>query len=298
MAQGSSGGKPTGPKNNKGSSGGSSANSAASKPAASKPAKGKQQSISRKSVAQARTSNTNNRTQLIIGAVAIVVIAAIIIIGIVMNQKATQVQNAGYGASTKSVATESGGVVTVSNPTAAAGTSPKVIDLYEDALCPVCAEFEAQFGQQLNQAVDEGKLTVNVHMLTFLDPRSFSTNYSTRAAAALLCVAQQDGSQPGVYLGLHSALFASGTQPTEGGSADLTDQQLADLATSKGASDAAAQCITSAQNVAAATAADTSSSATLSAATGGRVGTPTVVQNGKPVDIQPPDWLTTLLAQP
>ena len=290
MAQGSSGRKPTGPQN-KGSTGGNS-----SKSAASKPPKGKQQSISRKSVAQARTSNTNNRTQLIIGAVAIVVIAAIIIIGIVMNQKATAVQNAGYGASTKSVATETGGVVTVSNPTAA-GTSPKVIDLYEDALCPVCAEFEAQFGQQINQAVDEGKLTVNVHMLTFLDPRSFSHTYSTRAAAAMLCVAQKDGSQSGVYLGFHSALFASGTQPTEGGTSDLSDQQLADLATSKGASDAAAQCITSGQNIAAATAADKSSTATLSTATGGRVGTPTVVQNGKPVDIQPPDWLTTLLAQ-
>ena len=294
MAQGSSGRKPTGPRN-KGSSGGNSSKAVASKPTASKPKGGKQQSISRKSVAQARTSNTNNRTQLIIGAVAIVVIAAIIIIGIVMNQKATAVQNAGYGASTKSVATEAGGVVTVSNPTAA-GASPKVIDLYEDALCPVCAEFEAQFGQQINQAVDEGKLTVNVHMLTFLDPRSFSQNYSTRAAAALLCVAQEDGSTPGTYLGFHSALFASGTQPTEGGSSDLTDQQLADLATSKGASVAAAQCITSAKNVAAATAAATSSTATLSTATGGQVATPTVVQNGVPVKISA-DWLTTLLAQ-
>jgi len=295
VAQGSSGRKPTGPRN-KGSSGGNSSKAVASKPTASKPKGGKQQSISRKSVAQARTSNTNNRTQLIIGAVAIVVIAAIIIIGIVMNQKATAVQNAGYGASTKSVATEAGGVVTVSNPTAA-GASPKVIDLYEDALCPVCAGFEEQFGQQINQAVDEGKLTVDVHMLTFLDPRSFSQTYSTRAAAALLCVAQEDGSQAGTYLGFHSALFASGTQPTEGGTSDLSDQQLADLATSKGASDAAAQCITSGQKVAAATAADKSSTATLSAATGGQVGTPTVVQNGKPVDIQPPDWLTTLLAQ-
>ena len=285
MAQGSSGRKPTGPQNNKGSSGGSSAKSP----------KGKQQSISRKSVAQARTSNTNNRTQLIIGAVAIVVIAAIIIIGIVMNQKETAVQNAGYGASTKSVATESNGVVSVSNPSVT-GTNPKVIDLYEDALCPACAEFEAQFGQQINQAVDEGKLTVNVHMLTFLDPRSFSQNYSTRAAAALLCVAQEDGSTPGTYLGFHSALFATGTQPTEGGSSDLTDQQLADLATSKGASVAAAQCITSAQNVAAATAAATSSTATLSTATGGQVATPTVVQNGVPVKISA-DWLTTLLAQ-
>jgi len=298
VAQGSSGRKPTGPQNNKGSAGGNSSKSAASKSAASKPAKGgKQQSISRKSVAQARTSNSNNRTQLIIGVVAVVVIAAIIAIGIVMNQKATAVQNAGYGASTKSVATESGGVVTVSNPTAS-GTSTKTIDLYEDALCPICAEFESQFGQQINQAVDEGKLTINVHMLTFLDPHSFSQNYSTRAAAALLCVAQEDGSQAGVYLGFHSALFASGTQPTEGGTSDLSDQQLADLATSKGASEAAAQCITSGQNVAAATAADKSSTATLSTATGGQVGTPTVVQNGKPVNIQSPDWLTTLLAQP
>jgi protein-disulfide isomerase len=177
------------------------------------------------------------------------------------------------------------------------GTTPKVIDLYEDALCPACTEFEAQFGQQINQAVDEGKLTVNVHMLTFLDPRSFSQTYSTRAAAALLCVAQKDGSQSGVYLGFHSALFASGTQPTEGGTSDLSDQQLADLATSKGASDAAAQCITSGQNVAAATAADKSSTATLSTATGGQVATPTVVQNGTPVKISA-DWLTTLLAQP
>ena len=286
MAQGSSGRKPTGPQNNKGSSGGSSAKSR----------KGRQQSISRKSVAQARTSNTNNRTQLIIGVVAVVVIAAIIIIGIVMNQKETAVQNAGYGASTKSVATESNGVVSVSNPSVT-GTNPKVIDLYEDALCPVCSEFESQFGQQINQAVDEGKLSVNVHMLTFLDPRSFSQNYSTRAAAALLCVAQEDGSTPGTYLGFHSALFATGTQPTEGGSSDLTDQQLADLATSKGASDAAAQCVTSGQNVAAATAADKSSSATLSTATGGQVATPTVVQNGVPVKISA-DWLTSLLAQP
>lgn len=292
VAQGSSGRKPTGPQNNKGSSGGNSSKSAASKP----PKGGKQQSISRKSVAQARTSNTNNRTQLIIGVVAVVVIAAIIIIGIVMNQKETAVQNAGYGASTKSVATESNGVVSVSNPSVT-GTTPKVIDLYEDALCPACTEFEAQFGQQINQAVDEGKLTVNVHMLTFLDPRSFSQNYSTRAAAASLCVAQEDGSQSGVYMGFRSALFASDTQPTEGGSADLTDQQLADLATSKGASDAAAQCITSGQNMAAATAADQSSTATLKAATGGQVATPTVVQNGAPVKTSV-DWLTTLLAQP
>ncbi len=218
---------------------------------------------------------------------------AIIVVGLVLNKKESAVQSEGYGASTQSVATATNGIVTVSKP----DSKPAVtIDLYEDALCPICAEFERQFGQQINQAVDEGKLAVNVHMLNFLNPQSFSKDYSTRAAAALLCVAQQSGSSPGVYLGFHSALFASGTQPQEGGSADLTNQQLADLATKSGAP-AAADCITSGQNIDAAVAADTASRATLSKATGGQVRTPTVVHNGAPVELTV-DWLNKLLAQP
>ncbi len=284
MAQGNSGRKPSGK---------AAGGSASKTPERPKP--GGKQTISRQSVAQARKSKSSNRIQFIVGGIAIVVIAAIIVIGIVMNQKETAVQAPGYGASTQSVATEANGVVTVSNPSAT-GTTPKTIDVYEDALCPICAEFEAQFGQQVAQAVDQGKLIVNVHMLTFLDSHSYSQNYSTRAAAALLCVAQQGGSQPGMYLTYHSALYASGTQPTEGGTSDLTDQQLADLATSKGAPASAAQCITSGQNMAAATAANTSSSASLSKATGGQVATPTVVQNGTPVQLSV-NWLTTLLGQ-
>ena len=72
-------------------------------------------------------------------------------------------------------------------------------------------------------------------MLNFLNPRSFSGDYSTRAAAALLCVAQEGGTQPGLYLAYHSALFATDNQPAESGTADLTNEQLAELATSIGA---------------------------------------------------------------
>ena len=247
----------------------------------------------RQSVAAARrSSNSNNRTQLIIGVIAVVVIAAIIIFGLVLNKKETAVQGDGYGASTQSVATVSAGVVTVMK----AGAAPtETVDVFEDALCPVCSEFERQFGQQLNQAIDQGQLTVNYHMLNFLDARSFSGDYSTRAAAALLCVAEEGGSQPGLYLGYHSALFATDTQPAEGGTADLTNEQLAELATSVGAPAAATDCITAGTNVAAARAAAEESSATLSAATG-RVATPTVLHNGAPVSTTV-DWLTTLLAQ-
>ena len=205
-------------------------------PAAKKPAAGRQ------SVAAARrSSNGNNRTQLIIGAIAVVVIIAIIIFGLVLNKKQTAVQGEGYGASTQSVATVAEGVVTVAKPGATPG---KTIDVFEDALCPICSEFERQFGQQMNQAIDQGDLAVNYHMLNFLNPRSFSGDYSTRAAAALLCVAQEGGTQPGLYLDYHSALFSTDNQPAEGGSADLTNEQLAELATTTGAPASAASCIT------------------------------------------------------
>ena len=248
----------------------------------------------RQSVAAARkSSGGSNRTQLIIGGVAVLVIGAIIVFGLVLNKQQTAVQAEGYGASTQSVATESNGVVTVSKP----GAAPSLtLDIYEDALCPICAEFERQYGQQINQAIDSGTLAVNYHMLNFLNPSSFSKDYSSRAAAALLCVAQQSGTQAGVYLAFHSALFSPDHQPEEGGSSDLTNDELAALATSSGASAAAAQCTSSGQNVAAAEAAATASSATLSAATGGRVATPTVVKDGVPVSLSV-NWLGELLGR-
>ena len=255
---------------------------------------GKQQAVARQSVAAARKKDgNNNRNQLIIGGIAIAVIIGIVIVGLVLNKKQNAVPNEGYGPSTQSTATASAdGVVTVSKP----GSTPAMsIDVYEDALCPVCAQFEQQFSQQINQAVDEGKLAVNYHMLNFLNKSSFSQDYSTRAAAALLCVAQEGGTQPGLYLKFHSALYAPENQPAESGSSDLSNAQLAALATSVGAPDTAAACISSGQNVNAAAASAQTSSATLSQATGGQVGTPTVVVNGKPLELSV-DWLSNLLA--
>ena len=252
--------------------------------------------VARQSVAAARkSSNGSNRTQLIIGAIAIAVILVIVVVGVVITQQQSQVQGDGYGPSTQSVATASpDGVVLVAKQ----DSTPKVtIDVFEDALCPVCAAFETQFGQQIGQELDAGNLAVNYHMLNFLNSKSFSGDYSTRAAAALLCVAQESGSQPGLYMAFHSALFATDKQPAESGTEDLTNEQLAELAGSVGAPAAATACISSGQNVDAAVASAKTSSATLSAATGGQIATPTVVVNGAPVQQLTTDWLTKLLAQ-
>lgn len=248
----------------------------------------------RQSVAAARkSSGGSNRTQLIIGVIAVVVILVIVIAGVVITQRQSEVQGDGYGPSTQSVATTSpDGVVLVAKP----DSTPKVtIDVFEDALCPVCAAFETQFGQQINQELDAGNLAVKYHMLNFLNGSSFSGDYSTRAAAALLCVAGESGKQPGLYMAYHSALFATDNQPAENGTEDMTNDQLATLASSVGAPADATSCISSGQNVDAAAASAKTSSATLSAATGGRIATPTVLVDGVPVQQLTTDWLTKAL---
>ena len=136
-------------------------------------------------MAAARKSS-GDRTQLIIGAIAVVIIAIIVVVGVVLYKKNTAVQGSGYGVSKASTASvDDHGIITVSN-----GSPTLVLDVYEDALCPSCGEFEAQFGQQMAKAIDDGQLTVKYHMVNFLDGSSASKNYSTRAYGALLTVAK------------------------------------------------------------------------------------------------------------
>lgn len=274
-------------------SGGQGARKPGVQPSARPPGKA---SASRTSVAAARSSRSNNRTQLIIGGVAIVLIAAVVIVGIMMNRANTAVQADGYGSSTNSVATVDGSALTISSNTPPAGTTPVTIDLYADALCPICGQFERQYGQQISQAVDEGKLTVNLHMLNFLDKGSFSQDYSSRAAGALLCVAQNQGSTPGLVLSYYTALFAEGTQPEEQGTTDLSNAQLADLAKGLGADDTTTNCISSGASVATAQANASASSDTLKSVIGG-VATPSVIHDGQAVNINSTSWLSTLLGQ-
>jgi protein-disulfide isomerase len=244
----------------------------------------------RQSVAAARRTNPgSNRTQLIIGGVAVALIAAVVILGLVLNKKNNSVPEGSYGYSKSSTATVStDGVITLANG------SGVTIESYEDALCPICGEFERQFGQQMAKAVDEGRLTIQLHMLTFLDQSSASKDYSTRAYAALLAVAHDAGSTPGLAMKFHSMLFEEGTQPKEGGSSDLSNAQLGDLAVTAGAPASVKESIVAAKYLEEAKAGSATSSARLQAAIG-KVGTPSILKDGAPVNINSVNWLSDLL---
>jgi protein-disulfide isomerase len=270
-------------------------------PAAAEPATGDDaEPAGRRSVAVTRRPGSNRLTY-ILGGASIIAIIVVIVVGFWMNARATSVPDDGYGASTASTASvDDAGLVTV-----AAGSPPVVLDLYEDALCAECAQFDAQFGQQMAKAVDRGALAVRYHFVDFMNPASHSGNYSTRAYAALLTVARDDGDRPGLFLAFHDALFNSANQPdkvADGARSDLGNRRLADLAGSVGASRHARRQIADGHGVHVAARDAKAHLDRLNklwadvGADQGRI--PTVAHGGHVVSVGSVHWLTDLLAAP
>jgi protein-disulfide isomerase len=105
------------------------------------------------------------------------------------------------------------------------GDGPVQVDAFIDLLCPFCKRFELSAESTLAKLVAEGHARLAYHAMNFLDEAS-TTNYSTRAAAAAACAADQDRFTDFVH-----ALFVS--QPPEGGPG-LTDTDLIELGRAAG----------------------------------------------------------------
>ncbi|MFC6011130.1 DsbA family protein [Nocardia lasii] len=198
------------------------------------------------------------------------------------------VRNDGYGPVREAavvVTTTPDGVIRLGRPDA-----PATVDIFEDPLCPACGVMETSYGQELAQKIDEGKLAVNYHLVAFLDPQSKSKDYSTRAIAANLCVAQT-GSGP-TYSKFHEALFTQ-KQPEEG-AADLSNPALATIATDSGAPESVAACITNGTQQDAAKSAAAKNLADLDSRTGGKSATPSLYNGTTSIDWRDENWVTNL----
>ncbi len=124
----------------------------------------------------------------------------------------------------------------------AAGSRADVL-MYLDYRCPYCMQFEEQNGAFLEQAVNDGTVTLEIVPLTFLDRVSAGSQYSSRAAAAVQCVV--DG-QPAVAWKAHAALLSTEWQPAEGIEGPSDGQLVGELDRATGGLDpAVADCITS-----------------------------------------------------
>jgi protein-disulfide isomerase len=113
------------------------------------------------------------------------------------------------------------------------------VDVFIDFMCPYCRQFELASGPAVARLAADGEASVAYHPMNFLDEAS-TTSYSTRAAAASGCAADQ-----GRFLDYAHALFVN--QPPEGGPG-LSDEELVSLAQQAGLSEARlAGCVGEAQ---------------------------------------------------
>lgn len=108
------------------------------------------------------------------------------------------------------------------------GDGENSLDTYIDFMCPICNQFEQIYGETIAGMIDDGSITLGIHPISILDAKSQGTEFSTRAANAMYCVAVADAD---ASLPFMNAMFAN--QPQEG-TAGLTDEQILQIAGSAG----------------------------------------------------------------
>lgn len=106
------------------------------------------------------------------------------------------------------------------------------IQIWLDYQCPYCEQFETTNVDQIKKMLTDGTATLETHPVAILNS-SQNDQYSTRAAAAVACVANDE---PNKFLDVNSALFAN--QPDESTGSGLTNAKILSLFKDAGVSSA------------------------------------------------------------
>ena len=102
------------------------------------------------------------------------------------------------------------------------------IEIYQDYMCPACGAFDEANRATLEQLLQNGAATVEVHPISILDRTSLGTKYSTRSASAAACVAEH---APDRFWAFNTAMYDN--RPEEG-TAGLSNEEIVGVAESAG----------------------------------------------------------------
>ncbi len=243
----------------------------------------------RNPVASGRKSPSvgKSRTPTIIAVVVLVVLVAVIAVAVYsanQNKTAALPANQPVTPVAATYQTHVDGTVVV------AGNGPTVLDIYEDAQCPACKQFEALDGQKITDALNAGKITARYHMVNLLEQSSNPPGYSTLGGNAIMCAAQN-----GAFATLHKTLYDR--QPEEGGTGYTVDD-LVTLGKNSGAGPGYEACVRNNTYGAAVSQnyQQASNDPALQQESNGSkgFGTPTIVVNGKTVSPNDPSLAAAL----
>jgi len=107
-----------------------------------------------------------------------------------------------------------------------AGSGPVLVEIYVDFLCPVCKELETNVNPMLTRYVQQNRIRVVWHPVTYHNGDSNPVGYSERAASSVACAGDVGKAYP---YGDALLYFV----PARGGPG-LNDDQLIDIAGNAG----------------------------------------------------------------
>ncbi|MEJ3403808.1 thioredoxin domain-containing protein [Rathayibacter sp. YIM 133350] len=195
-----------------------------------RPSKNQRREAAREKARQLREEQKKKERRnrvLLQSGIAVVVLAIVAIVVLVIVQS---VKPAGPGP--KNMASDGiligEGLKAVQTPAIAAGSTPTPsvpdetgnvanIRMYVDYLCPYCNQFESTNSAQMEQWLNDGAATVEIHPINLLEGRSLGTKYSLRAANAAACVANYS---PNDFWAFNTAMYANQPQENTAGPSD------------------------------------------------------------------------------
>lgn len=169
--------------------------------------------------------------------------------------------------------------------------STTAIDVFDEPLCVSCQRFVQSKEPAIQRAVQDKRVAVRYHLLNFFDDESASGSYSTRAIAAILCVA--DARDPYRFAAFYAHLFAADFQPKKNAAADRTNAELARLAQTLKAPPSVRNCISTGQRMSQAKRQASQAEAALQRLLG-TVSVPVVFIGSREVDWENTGWIDTL----
>jgi len=210
---------------------------------------------------------------VIISIVVVVAVVAVAVLGYMMNKQATAPAEAPTSANGETAA------VTINQETGAieVGSGDQLVTEYIDFICPVCNQAHAAYDETLSDLIANDKITLEIIPTNLLDNYSQGTKYSSRAASAAYCVAEND---PDAFYPYMDLLFDN--QPAEN-TEGLSNKELVKLAERAGAKNST-DCIND-EKYADFAAEQTNKMPIMPGATGRA--TPTILVNGEFVSVAP-----------
>lgn len=173
--------------------------------------------------AQARRDR-RNRIILVSSLVAVIAVLAVAVTVIVGQGNRSALEDVAAPAG----ANDSGGIVVGAGGVGSATEGAPEVAVYSDFMCPFCGQFELTNGPMLEEMRVAGEVTLQYHMVAYLDRFSNGTEYSTRSAEAAAVVADE---APEQFLDFYTALYVN--QPAEN-TPGLSDAEMADIAVGVG----------------------------------------------------------------